>query len=239
MRIKDSRIALISIFVLLALSVGIGPAVADGEKAEKKADSEDTTKKATTSAAKEGSTPPVSSIYRAAQEASAKKQNDDQSVVITNEDLERMMSGLTPEQKLQGVYQAERHIGAPAPAEAGESQQGTPEQGQKPDPTPESSLEWLKQREEAANERRSENVDLDKQVAELSAKVADLERRLLALRNPLLTRRYSTKKDEEVEDWDELDNVQRVETTQKELDDARAELAEAQAKLNRGRSTPR
>jgi len=238
MRLNDSSIGLISIFVLLVLVIGVGPVVADGEKAEKKAENTDKTGKSAEKADSDDKTP-VSPIYRAAQEASAKNQEDDEAVVITNEDLERMMAGLTPEQKLQGVYQAERHIGVPAPTEAGKPQPATPEQDVKSDQAPQSSLEWMQQRNEAANERQTESADLDKQVAELSAKVADLERRLLALKNPLLTRRYSTKKDEEAEDWDEKDNLQRVETTQKELDDARAELAAAQAKLNGGRSTSR
>jgi len=233
MRIKDSRIGLISTFVLLVLLGGGGAAVADGEKAEKTAESADKTEKAASKAES-----PVSPIYRAAQEESAKEQKDDQAVVITNEDLERMMSGLTPEQKLQGVYQAERHIGVPAPAKAGESQDAKPGQAA-PDQAPQSSLEWMKERDEAAKERRVEYVDHEKKVADLSARVADLERRLLALKNPLLTRRYSTKKDEEVEDWDELDNLQRVETTQKDLDDARAELADAQARSSGGRSSSR
>ena len=232
MRIRDSRIGLISTFVLLVLLSGGGAAVADGEKAEKTADGADKTEKAASKAES-----PVSPIYRAAQEESAKEQKDDQAVVITNEDLERMMSGLTPQQKLQGVYQAERHIGVPAPAKAGESQDAKPAEA--PDKAPQSSLEWMKERDEAAKERRVEYVDHEKKVADLSARVADLERRLLALKNPLLTRRYSTKKDEEVEDWDELDNLQRVETTQKELDDARAELADAQARSSGGRSSSR
>lgn len=219
MRLEHAKTAIVSIFVLLALLVCAGPLVADGEKSEKEADkTEETAKKAESKG-------PVSPIYKAAQEAPDQKQKDEEAVVITNDDLERMMSGLTPEQRLQGVYQAERHIGVPAPAAAGESEK-----------KPQSSLEWLEQRNEAAKEQRVEHVDAEKQVAELSAKVSDLERRLLALKNPLLPRRYADKKDPEAEDWDQMDNIARVETTQKELDDARAELAAAQAKLGRGRS---
>jgi hypothetical protein len=228
MKVEHSRTIVVAIF-LLTLLIGVGPALAEGDQPEKKADKAD---KATEKAEEKAAESP---IYKAAQEASTKKQKDDEAVVITNEDLERMMSGLTPEQRLQGVYQAERHIGDPAPAAAGKPAEATPGQGQQPDKKPQSSLEWLDERNASAQESRVERVDAEKQVAELSAKVADLEKRLLALKNPLLPRRYSDRKDDEAEDWDEKDNLARVETTQKELDDARAELAAAKARAGRGR----
>jgi len=225
MKLEHSKTTVVSIFVLLILLVGIGSAVADGEAPEKKADKTDETAKEAEEQA------PESPIFKAAQDAN--KQQDEGAVVITNDDLERMMAGLTPEQKLQGVYQAERHIGVPAPA--GKPGEATPGQGQQPDKKPQSSLEWMEERNAAAQENRVEHVDAEQQVAELSAKVASLEKRLLALKNPLLPRRYSEKTDEEDKDWDQKDNLQRVETTQKELDSARAELAAAQAKAGRGR----
>jgi hypothetical protein len=229
MKLAHPRTTVVSIFVLLILLVGAGPAVADGEAPEKKADKTDET-------AKEAADPaPVSPIFKAAQDASANQQKDDAAVVITNDDLERMMAGMTPEQKLQGVYQAERHIGDPAPAAAAKPAEATPGQGQRAEKKPQSSLEWMEERNAAAQENRVEHIDAEQRVAELSAKVASLEKRLLALKNPLLPRRYSDKKNEETEDWDKMDNLSRVETTQKELDDARAELAAAQAKAGRGR----
>jgi len=232
MTLERPRTAAASIFVLLVLVIAIGSVAAEGEKPEKKADSAG---KAEKTAKKSEDKAPVSSIYQAAQGASEKKQKDEDAVVITNEDLERMMSGLTPEQKRQGVYQAERHIGVPAPASGAQPGEPAPGHGQQPDKKPQSSLEWMEERNTATNENRIEQVDAETQVAELSAKVANLEKRLLALKNPLLPRRYSDKKDEESEDWDQKGNLERVETTQKELDDARAELAAAQAKLRRGR----
>ncbi len=232
MTIERSRTAFVSIFVLLVLLIAIGPVAAEGEKTEEKKDSAG---KAAKPATKPESPAPVSSIYQAARGGSEAEQTDEGSVVITNEDLERMMAGLTPEQKLQGVYQAERHIGDPAPAAGAKPVEAAPGQEQQPDQKPQSSLEWMEERNAAAKENRVEHVDAETQVAELSAKVANLEKRLLALKNPLLPRRYSDKTDPEAEDWDQKDNLERVETTQKELDEARAELAAAQAKLGRGR----
>lgn len=230
MKAEHSGSTVVAIF-LLVLLIRVGPAVAEGEQPEKKADKAD---KATEKAEEKA---PESPIYKAAQDGPAKDkgQRDDEAVVITNEDLERMMAGLTPEQKLQGVYQAERHIGDPAPTAAGKPGEATPGQAQQPEKKAQSSLEWMEERNAAAKENRVEHVDAEKEVAELSAKVAELEKRLLALKNPLLPRRYSDKKDEEAEDWDKMDNLSRVETTQKELDAARAELAAAQAKAGRGR----
>lgn len=233
MRLEHPRRAVVSIIVLLVLLLAAGNLAAEGEKPEKK---EDTADKASSPAKKAEAKDSGSPIYKAAQEASAKNQDDGEAVVITNEDLERMMAGLTPEQKLQGVYQAERHIGVQAPAASGKPGEAAPgQEQQQPDSKPQSSLEWLEERNEATNERRVEHVDAEKQVAELSAKVSDLEKRLLALKNPLLPRRYSDKKDSDAEDWDEMDNIKRIETTQKELDEARAELAAAQAKAGRSR----
>jgi hypothetical protein len=232
MTLQRSKTAVVSIFVLLVLLIAIGPVAAEGEKSEGK---KETAGKADKSAQKSESAPPVSSIYEAARGGTTKKDETEDAVVITNEDLERMMAGLTPEQKLQGVYQAERHIGAPTPAAGGQPGAAAPGQELPSEQKPLSSLEWMEERNAAANENRVEHVDAEKQVAELSAKVADLEKRLLALKNPLLPRRYSDKKDEEVEDWDEKNNLERVETTQKELDEARAELAAAQAKLGKSR----
>lgn len=232
MRLEPSKNPVVSIIVLLVLLVAAGNLAAEGEKPEEKKDTAD---KASSPAKKAETKAPESPIYKAAQEASSKDQDDGEPVVITNEDLERMMAGLTPEQKLQGVYQAERHIGVEAPAASGKPGEAAPGQEQQPDNKPQSSLEWLEERNEATNERRVEHVDAEKQVAELSAKVSDLEKRLLALKNPLLPRRYSDKKDSEAEDWDEMDNIKRIQTTQKELDEARAELAAAQAKAGRGR----
>lgn len=229
MKLAHPKTTVVSLFVLLILLVGAGSAVADGEAPEKKADKTDETAKEAEEQA------PVSPIFQAAQDASANQQKDDEAVVITNDDLERMMAGLTPEQKLQGVYQAERHIGVPAPAAAAKPGEATSGQGQQSEKKPQSSLEWMEERNSAAQENRVEHVDAEQQVAELSAKVASLEKRLLALKNPLLSRRYSDKKDEEDKDWDQKNNLQRVEETQKELDDARAELAAAQAQAGRGR----
>lgn len=227
MKLEQSKTIVLSIFVLLILLVGAGSAVAEGEAPEKKADKKDET------ADKAEKQAPESPIFKAAEDAN--KQKDEEAVVITNDDLERMMAGLTPEQKLQGVYQAERHIGVPAPTASAKPGETTPGQGQQPEKKPQSSLEWLEERNTATQENRVEHVDAEQQVAELSAKVTSLEKRLLALKNPLLPRRYSDKTDEEDKDWDQKNNLQRVEETQKELDDARAELAAAQAKAGRGR----
>jgi hypothetical protein len=232
MNVQRYRTATLPISLVLVLLVGFAPVVADGDQPEKKTERTEKSDKPDEKAKTEA---PVSPIYRAAQEASAGKQDDAEAVVITNEDLERMMAGLTPEQKLQGVYQAKRHVGDPMPGEGGESQQTQAGQAPPAGQAPQGSLEWMKAQEDAAQSARVERTDAEKQVAELSAKVAELEKRLLALKNPLLPRRYAEKKDDEAQDWDEMNNYERVETTQQELDKAKAELAEAQAKLRKSR----
>jgi hypothetical protein len=138
--------------------------------------------------------------------------------VITNDYLEEMMSGLTPEQKLQGVYQAERHIGEPPPGAKSPDQatQGAGTQDASPDP-------------QTGAETGAPVLDEQpKTVDELNAKITELERRLLALKNPLLPRRYSDKTNEDSEDWDAQDHLQKIATTEEELAELRAELAAAQ-----------
>ena len=190
-------------FLVVAFLAGTaGPLLAADEK---KADSQDKKKESQPTKKAE---PQVSPIYKAAQQ-SGKGKPIDESVVITNAELEKMWAGLSPAEKMQGVYQAERHIGAQAPGDAGSA--ATPpaepapgDKGAQPAPAAQNSAE------------------------ELRSKVDELERRLLALRNPLLPRRYAERKDEDNENWDKMNNAERIEATEQELKKAKEDLAAAE-----------
>ena len=192
---------------LLVVALLAGGAATLRAADEKKASSEDKKKEAQPTKKAE---PHVSPIYQAAQKAGKGKEKEiDESVVITNAELEKMWAGLSPTEKLEGVYQAERHIGttaagdgagtAAAPGGAAPADKSVP-------PTP----------------AAQKNVD------ELRTKVDELERRLLALRNPLLPRRYAEKKDAENENWDKMNNTERITATEQELKKAKEDLAAAE-----------
>jgi len=220
------------VWVLVTLILAACVSLAGEQKAESSKSKE---AKASKPVAERPAQPPVSPIYQAAQAAEAARgaadeESGEESVVITNADLERMWAGLSPAERMQGVYQAERHIGEPAqttePAKApapGSGQQG--------------SIEWMEQRQAAAAGTRTETAEAEKKVAEQRAKVQDLERRLLAVRNPLLPRRYSDRKDEDNKDWDEMKNPERVATTEEELKKAKDDLAGAEQELARLRGS--
>lgn len=201
--------------LFLASAVAVGALAAGDPAEEKKADAPKKSEKASTSRSKViRSTPeevdPVSPYHAATRDAGAQAGD---TVVITNDYLEKMMAGLTEEQRLSGVYQAQRHIGAtestpPAPG-GGATAAGDPQGAPGPDGGSE---------QQAARPR---SVD------QINAQIESLEKRLLALKNPLLPRRYSEKSDDQDPEWDEKTNLQRVEQTEKELAAARAELEEA------------
>ena len=207
--------------VLFTLLLATGTILAGEEKPSSNEKKEAAPAKAQTEA-------PVSPIYRASRDAADEKSSGDVEV-ITNEDLERMWAGLSPTQRLQGVYQAERHIGTAAPADAGTA----------PASRKQGATQWLEQQQADAAKARGEEAEAEKRVAELQRKVQDLERRLLAVRNPLMPRRYSDRKDDEVENWDEMSNPDRVATTEEELKQAKEDLAAAQRDLARRRGAER
>jgi hypothetical protein len=192
----------------LLLVASWGNATAEESKSEKPAKTE---KKTSAKPAPEQEESPYEAATRKPTGVSA----GDGATVITNEYLEKMMSGLTEEERLSGVYQAKRHIGDSS-AESPETEPGS--ETQAVDDTSSDSTSGSGDSESTAS------------VPELQAKVTQLERRLLALKNPLLPRRYSDRKDEEDPDWSEKDNLQRIQETEQELAEARAELAEARKK---------
>lgn len=125
-------------------------------------------------------------------------------IVISNETLERRFGPPDPESA------------RPAP-----SRPAPPARGKGPDVA--TMVEQHKETEKAAKDAKQKR---EAAIAQARARIADLERRLLALRNPLLARPAAPEKN--AEDWQELDTVERVKRFEKELQDARRALAEAQ-----------
>ena len=125
----------------------------------------------------------------------------------TNEDLERMFGRSRSSRK----------------AEAGSATSGLPAGTKKDEEGLENEKAQVPTRQEA-----------EQQLAAAEARVKDLERRILAVRNPLLPRpQLST---EEAEASKGLDNVQRLKLTQEALEAARKELQEARERLRKAGS---
>ncbi len=127
-------------------------------------------------------------------------------VVITNEVLEELYGpgSVIPDEPAESA--------APPSAEA------------LPDP-----LQQM-QAEQARETARLRAVpEAEKAVADAEAKVKELERRALAVENPFLPPPQVP--EEERASWDAMDNVQRLEQTQKEIAQARADLEAAREKL--------
>jgi hypothetical protein len=136
--------------------------------------------------------------------------------VITNEDLERMMEGLSPLEARSGVQQGRVADAAPA---SGTPDPPAPPAGTKPAaPKPPPG-------------------EAEQKVADLQARVAELEKAVLAVRNPLLPRTWTTpdsmKKEDEESGYSELDNTARLGQREAELAAAREELAKARQELSR------
>jgi hypothetical protein len=133
--------------------------------------------------------------------------------VITNEDLERMMSELSPTEARSGVYQAK-----PEPVKPGAAPAAP---GEQPPPKPGSKTQQV--------------TDAEGKVAALQARVSELEKAVLAVKNPLLPRTWATPdsmKDQDQEaGFEAKDNAARLTQREAELKAAREELSRAREEL--------
>jgi len=222
---------------LLAVLLVSGTSMAGtGDEGER----QDAAEKADKTRASEGQKPSVeksvSPIYKAAQRGDAKGQEP---LVFTNEDLERMWQNLSPEERRRGVYQAERHLGQPAPAEgtAPSATAGAAPPGTEEATPPVTPLDALKQERAATASRQQQVVEARKRVTDLEQQIADLERAKQAIRNPLLPKTWRKPESEGEEqadqEWDELNNVQRLEQTEERLKQTQEKLQAAREDLGR------
>jgi hypothetical protein len=148
-----------------------------------------------------------------AAEAEEKKPDGD-SKTYTNADLERLF-GPSPDPK----------------AESGDS---TSKQGAKAAPDDDTGLpDALDAMEDAQARERMRKKLLAETEAEIAAGqdgVKRLERRILQIKNPLLPRPEASMTPDEVQQWKGLSATERIAMTQRDLDQARADLATSEAK---------
>jgi len=140
--------------------------------------------------------------------APARASGKDLPVVITNEWLESRYGGA------EGPVSAVSGIATPAGTAAG-GDTGAGESVE--DPLAEIADEQARERT-----RNLLIARLDGSIAEAEAKIADLERRILAIRNPFLPR--PAVPPDQAAEWDALTPTQRIERTQAEIDDLRRRL---------------
>jgi hypothetical protein len=163
--------------------------------------------------------PPADTEKKAKDDESAAKPRYDvkKDDVITNEDLERMMDDMSPMEARTGVYQAKAEPAKPAPAPGAPGDPAAKPPAGKPAP------------------KSQQVTDAEGKVATLQARVSELEKAVLAVKNPLLPRTWATPdsmKDQDQESgFEALDNTGRLSQRESELRAAREELSKARADL--------
>lgn len=203
----------------VALAVFLAPAAfAEEEKKEEK------------KAAEEAAEPAKSEAESPAAAADAKKDCAEVEV-FTNEDLERLFGRgeeTTPE---TGPEEGEPADGTARP----EPRPVEPVQGagtaQPADP-----LQWMEERKTRQAERQEQIAAAEAAIGAARERIADLEQRIRATKNPYLARPQIP--DDEKSDWDGMSAPERVAAAEQQLQEAREELRKAEEELARLRSQP-
>jgi hypothetical protein len=119
------------------------------------------------------------------------------------------------------------------PPQAPREEQGKDEEaGAAPGaPKPPDALAAMNDAQARGRMKEMQAAEVEKVIAEKEARIAMLEQRVLRIRNPLLPRPENDLTPEERKEWEGLTAPQRVELTEKQLDQVRKELAEAEARL--------
>jgi hypothetical protein len=162
-------------------------------------------------------------------EATREEAREAASGVITNETLERLF-GPAPEAPPTPVKEE-----AAPPAPAAESGEAAPEGGTTPaERPPTDPLELMRERQAQAAEKRRLIAEAEQKVTAAKQRVADLEKRRLAIVNPFMARPEIPA--DEKEQWDSEGSQERLATTDGQLEEARQQLADAEGELGRLRS---
>lgn len=160
---------------------------------------------------------PAKKEQRPATKAKASKPAAE-TVAYGNEDLERLFGKVEPtEPEPTGAPSAEAEPGPPAPAEPGGA---AAEESGRPDEPADPLAAVLEQRDRQ-KERAGEVAEAQAKLGEAQDRVARLERRIRAIRNPLLARPEAP---EGQQDWTTIGAREQLERTEEELVKAREEV---------------
>jgi hypothetical protein len=151
-----------------------------------------------------------------AMQAVAGKSGDADVEVYTNQDLQRM-------------FGAARPSNPPETAPPG----STPESSEPTEGTraPQSALEQVLGEEKLRQERQAEIPAAEQAVGDARERVKEMERRVLASKNPLLARPALPEDEQTAGEWAESGAAGRVSIAEQELDAARTALAKAEQAL--------
>ncbi len=147
--------------------------------------------------------------------------------VYSNEDLVKLFGAPPEEPGAEGEAPDAESRGAESPG-------ATPPPGAEEGPDP---LTKLFDDQRRAQEHAAQVAAAETKVAEARQRIGDLEKRMLAVKNPLLARPAAPQ--DKAEEWKHSDGAERVKRTESELEQAQAALARAEAELEQlRRATP-
>jgi hypothetical protein len=164
-------------------------------------------------------------------EATREETREAASGVVTNETLERLF-GPAPE---AATAPAKEETAPPTPAAESGDAPPPPEGVTTPaEKTPTDPLELMREKQAKAAEQKRLIAEAEQKVSSARQRVADLEKRRLAIVNPFMARPEIPT--DEKEQWDSEGSQERLTTTDRQLEEARQQLAEAEGELARLRS---
>jgi hypothetical protein len=147
--------------------------------------------------------------------AAQEQPKKEEPATYTNEDLERMFGPPEP---------------APSKEPAVEKDKAQAPKGGAALPDPLATIKDDAAREEM---RKKLTAEAQSEIAAKTAEIKKLEQRVLRIKNPLLPRPEADMTPEELAEWNGLDSATRVKATEERLEKARAELSEAEARLEK------
>ena len=147
-----------------------------------------------------------------AKEQEKSKSDKEESLSFTNEDLARRYSG------------EEKKKSAPATSQPSTSDK-------KPDSDGASALEKMFADRDSRKENAGKVAEAEAAVAAARERVAQLEKKKLAVVNPFSARPAPPEDDEEAERWKAMNAPERLAAASTELDEARKALADAESAL--------
>jgi len=152
------------------------------------------------------------------QAARNNEKKDSGVTVYSNEDLQRLYGG--------GSLKTDEPETA--------SGEGTlPTTPTEPDYDP---LKQMLEQQGQAKQRDKDIVEATAKVSDAKQRITDLEKRILATKNPLLAR--PAPPEEGADEWNAMSAPERVDRSKQDLEAARTQLAEAEAELDRLRRSP-
>ncbi|MCP3979075.1 MAG: hypothetical protein GY716_07055 [bacterium] len=197
----------LAIPVIAALALGVVAAGETSESEKKKDDAK----------------PAASSPYQKA----ITTKRDPEAKVYTNADLEKMSAGqdipptrLPPLPPSTTVEDTSKR--SPSPDGPRSRKQADP-------------LEWMEGKKQRAEAQGTARAEVEERVGAAESRVAQLEKQLRSVSNPLLPRAWTVEPEdaEKKAAWDGADNQGKLAQTKQMLEEARAELAAAKQELDR------